>query len=123
MIHTSDDDLRRAFARAPVVGPDENFVATLAQDVARRRTRRRMLLGSAGVTAAALLAVVLASLAPTAGLSSTGMTLLQLPERIGALAPQPAPHLPSGAWFYLMLALCALPLGATAWILRGLPWR
>lgn len=116
MNDTSGDDLRRAFARAPGVGADEGFVASVAAAVDARRARRRMWLGAGGA-AAALLVVMLALVSPATRLSAAGMSLLQLPERIGELGPLVL-RPPSGAWSYLLLALCALPLAGVAWFGR-----
>jgi hypothetical protein len=127
MSDAPDEVLKRAFAQAPVVGPDENFVAALSADVAARRTRRRLLVGACGATGILVLALALALLAPTEQLSATGLSLLQLPERLGELAPATSTQwpaggwrasLPTGAWLYLMLALCVLPLAAAPWIVR-----
>lgn len=63
MSEQPDETLKRVFARAPMVGADEGFVATLASDVAARRRAQRMrrvglmaLLGMVAVGVAWLLA-------------------------------------------------------------------
>jgi hypothetical protein len=120
MSEQPDEALKRAFARAPVVGADEGFVAALASDVAARRRAQRLrrvglmaLLGVVGVG----LAWWLAPLALTASVSSLGNTLLGLPDQLGATAQQVS-RVPAALFLGLALIAVALPLAAAAWLAR-----
>lgn len=120
MSEASDDILKRIFAQAPMVGADEGFVASLARDVAARhrarRARRNVLLALACAGAVGL-AWLLAPLALTTSLSSVGSTLLSLPDQLGVTA-QEASRLPGVLLIEILLVAVALPLAATAWLVR-----
>ena len=108
MNETSDESLRRLFAQAEPVVPEESFVAAVASQLVARRLRQRRL--RAALAAAAVLAavVVAAWLAPYAPLS--------WPVDVAATARQRAVQVPF--YLYLVLAAAVLPLLGTVWLVR-----
>ena len=120
MSEAPDESLKRAFARAPMVGADESFVTSLVGGVAARRraqrVRRRALIALLGVAALGF-AWWLAPLALTASVSSLGNALLGLPGQIGSTAQQ-VTHAPVMQYLALALVAVALPLAAATWFAR-----
>lgn len=116
-----DQTLRRLFAEAPVVAPDETFVAAVTAEARRSRSRRPWLV-VAWVLAVPLLSVLLAQFAPVVmQLASVGVSLLQLPEVAASAVAQGAGGLQGGlslpALLYLSLAVAVPLLAGTMWLL------
>jgi hypothetical protein len=117
MSQALDNNLKRLFAQAPVVGSDEPFVAALARQASVMRRRRRVatvaLLAVAAVGAAALLA----PLAPVASVSSAGSSLLGLPEQLVTAAAS-AGRLPGAIPAGVAAAVIGLIVAGAVWIAR-----
>ncbi len=121
MSENQEDDFKRLFAQAPLVGADDAFVAQVADGVAaRRRTMRarRAVLLVLACAIAAWLAVLLAPVAPSiAAVSALGDSLLNLPDRIGNAA-EDVRGVPGALYLWLVLAALVLPLAGVAWLSR-----
>lgn len=114
MNHESDEQLRRLFAAAPVVGPDEAYVAALSADVAMRRRGHRPGLMAVWLIVIAGLSVWLAPYAPSA--------LLKLPvvaqDVVESRADTLYTDLQLPFYFYLALSACILPLAGALLLMR-----
>jgi uncharacterized membrane protein len=119
MNETSDDRLKRLFAQAPVVAPDEGFVLQVASDVGARRSQRRVWQRVLIIVVAAGLAVLLAPFAPVNSIGTLGTSLLSLPDQLVATVHTIGQQ-PMALYVGVLLAAIALPLAAAAWLSRRL---
>jgi hypothetical protein len=119
MSETSDESLKRLFARAPVVGPDEGFVARMAAEVGTRRRERRVLRRALLCVVAAGLVWLLAPFTPVVSIATLGNSLLGLPDQLGTTVDTIGRQ-PIALYVGVLVAVIALPLAAAAWLARRL---
>jgi hypothetical protein len=119
MNETSDENLKRLFAQAPVVAPDEGFVLRMATEVGTRRSQRRFLWRVLLLVASIALVLLLAPLTPMTSIAALGGSLLDLPDHVGTAVGSISQQ-PLALYVGVLLAAIALPLAAAAWLSRRL---